>query len=130
MKKIELWKENIPLGNVLSQKKTALASAIIKKMYPRCSEEMQKGAIYSHYGLTTVFESVDYAFEYLVKQGFLKPEEIDKNFGDDKSVVCLHCGKLAQAVIDTTAWKDNDFHCSECGGVIPTHKNVPFSNTE
>jgi len=73
-KELELWKEWIPLSPIYEGINVQLKTMLIKHHFPRMYEDMSKGNPYSHYGLTTIKESVLYTLEYLQKEDLLKEE--------------------------------------------------------
>lgn len=75
MTKIELWSKKIEIGKQLEEIERNLSSAIMNKMYPAMCAEMKEGAVMSHYGLTTINESVRYTLEYLIKNKILEKKE-------------------------------------------------------
>ena len=69
---IALWNERVDLGKKYEEIRLAIVNALYEHIYPKMSKEINKGNVYSHWGLTTIHESVEYIMEYLKKEKLLK----------------------------------------------------------
>lgn len=71
-KEIKLWDKYVDLGLKYEGIRSGIVDALYKKCYPKMYGEMGKGAVMSHWGLTTIHEAVEYVMEYLKKERLLK----------------------------------------------------------
>ena len=77
---ITLWKEFVKMDPFYEGVNAQLKTTIIKNHFPSIHKAMNKGAVYSHYGLTTASECVLYIMEYFTKEKLFRPlDEIANN---------------------------------------------------
>jgi len=77
---ITLWKEFVKMDPFYEGVNAQLKTTIIKNHFPSIHKAMNKGAVYSHYGLTTASECVLYIMEYFTKEKLFRPlDEIVNN---------------------------------------------------
>jgi len=71
VKQIVLWRKFIDLEPFYEGVCLELQSMLVKTHYPTMYEQIMKGHVYSHIGLTHINECVSYVIEYLKKKDLL-----------------------------------------------------------
>lgn len=73
IKRITLWPDAVEMPPFYEGICSELQTTLVKEHYPRMFKAIDKGAVYSHWGLTQVKECVLYTMEFFQKKGLFNP---------------------------------------------------------